>query len=60
MTNMNEQVGYSELDQQTILIQTRTVTIFLEQKLSVSLPRAASIQAVRCSVPIQRLTFQEW
>ena len=36
------------------------VTIFLEQKLSVSLTRIASIQVVRCSVPVRRMAFREW
>ena len=37
-----------------------TVTIFLEQKLSVRFPYIASIEVVTCSVPVQRTAFREW
>ena len=37
-----------------------TVTIFLKQKLAVRFPCIASIQVVRCSVPVQTMAFQEW
>ena len=49
---------YSISDKSTTM--SGTVTIFLEQKLSVRFPRIAPIQVVGCSVAIRRMPFQEW
>ena len=60
-SNMNGQVGYLELDQLTTYsnsdknaTMSGALTIFLEQKLSVSLPRIASSEVVRCSVRLRK------